>query len=165
MGFGTGLNALLTLRQCETESSHILYKTIDTNPIPNDMAWELNYCEMLGRPDLQPHFEKMHSCNWNEQVEIRSNFQFEKFKMELQSIILSNEIDIIYFDAFAPAAQPELWTEQIFRKLFDKMKKGGLLVTYCSKGDVRRALSNAGFMVKKLAGPAGKREILRAVKS
>ena len=170
MGFGTGLNALLTLMEA-SPSLNIHYTAIELFPLTIEEANALNYCEQLKRQDLLPSFEKMHRCEWERGVAINPFFTIHKLKLSLLTIKNSNHAynnflspDIIYFDAFAPAAQPELWTKEVFEILYVILKDKGVLVTYCSKGEVRRAMQAAGFVVEKIPGPPGKREIVRALK-
>ena len=160
MGFGTGLNALLTF----LEGRPVHYEAVETEPLPRDLARELNYCEVLGRPDKRPAFERMHSVEWEKTVEIIPGFGLFKSRKDIRNYILREPADLVYYDAFDPAAQPELWTEEVFGHLFGQLAPGALLVTYCSKGAVRRALQAVGFKTEKLPGPPGKREFLRAHK-
>ena len=124
----------------------------------------MNYCKQLGREELQPIFEQLHSCEWEKKVNITENFGFNKSRTNLLNLETSETFELIYFDAFAPNVQPELWTNGIFEKMFAMLEPGGILVTYCSKGDVRRAMQAAGFIVEKLPGPRGKREMTRALR-
>ena len=169
MGFGTGLNALLSLMEAGSNLS-IHYTAIELFPLTIGEAKTLNYCEQLKREDLLPSFEKMHQCEWERDVAINPFFAIHKLQLSLLNIKNSNFFhnsslrpDIIYFDAFAPAAQPELWTKEVFEMLYAILKDNGILVTYCSKGVVRRAMQAAGFVVEKVPGPPGKREIVRAL--
>ena len=162
MGFGTGLNALLTIIESERLQRKIYYETVEQFPVDNGEVRSLNYCEQLDREDLQPIFEQLHSCEWEKKVNITENFGFNKSRTNLLNLETSETFELIYFDAFAPNTQPELWTNEIFEKMFAMLEPGGILVTYCSKGDVRRAMQAAGFIVEKLPGPKGKREMIRA---
>lgn len=164
MGFGTGLNALLTLIEAEKLKHPIHYTTIELFPLSTEEAIELNYCKELNRPDLQPLFHQFHQCEWEKDISVNPLFTLHKTNQSLVNFSSNNVFDLVYFDAFAPAAQPELWTKQVFEKLYAVMTGGGILVTYCSKGDVRRAMLAAGFQTKKIPGPPGKREMLKAVK-
>jgi tRNA U34 5-methylaminomethyl-2-thiouridine-forming methyltransferase MnmC len=119
----------------------------------------------LKREDLQEDFMRIHKCEWNKSLVVTENVLLHKSNSPLQKFEHATGFDLIYYDAFAPSAQPELWTKEIFRKLFDLLKPNGILVTYCSKSDVRRAMIAACFKVEKLEGPPGKREMLRAVKN
>jgi tRNA U34 5-methylaminomethyl-2-thiouridine-forming methyltransferase MnmC len=169
VGFGTGLNAFLTLKEAISRNIKIKYTCLEAFPLSIDTINQLNYLEE-DTAILKSLFGKMHSCNWNEWVEINEHFSLYKMKNKLEQISsnnllqISNPFDIIYFDAFAPDKQPELWKTSIFKTIFDTMKIGSILVTYSAKGDVKRALREAGFIVKRLAGPIGKRHMLCALK-
>jgi tRNA U34 5-methylaminomethyl-2-thiouridine-forming methyltransferase MnmC len=165
MAFGTGLNALLTLIESEKQKQNIYYETIELYPLKPDEVKLLNYCSILGRDDLQETFERFHDCEWEKEISIPSNFVFKKTKTNLLTFQSSESFELIFFDAFAPNAQPELWTEEIFKKMFSALKEKGALITYSSKGTVRRAMQSAGFVVEKIPGPPGKREITRALKA
>jgi len=164
MGFGTGLNALLTSIAAEQQQRGIHYETIEAFPLsPGEIA-ALNYCERLQRTDLLQVFQQMHQCDWAKPVIITPYFTLQKHGGTLLDFVSDQQFDLVYFDAFAPGAQPELWTMEVFTKLYKMMKPKGILVTYCSKGDVRRAMQSAGFAVEKIPGPPGKREMVRAIK-
>ena len=176
MGFGTGLNALLTLIEAEKQQLKIHYTAAEPYPLQPEEAAALNYCDQLTREDLKPVFQQLHEGEWEKDIAITPFFTLYKIKDNLVSLSTClagpngllwsrqayQHFNLIYFDAFAPAAQPELWTREIFEKLFLMMKPGGILVTYCSKGNVRRAMEAAGFKVEKIPGPKGKREMIRA---
>jgi tRNA U34 5-methylaminomethyl-2-thiouridine-forming methyltransferase MnmC len=164
VGFGTGLNALLTIIEAEKLQREIHYETVEQFPLESNEARSLNYCKQLGREDIQPVFELLHQCEWEKKTKITANFRFKKSRSSLLSFETADTFKLIYFDPFAPNAQPELWTKEIFEKMFAMLEPGGVLVTYCSKGNVRRAMQAAGFNVEKLPGPKGKREIIRATK-
>jgi tRNA U34 5-methylaminomethyl-2-thiouridine-forming methyltransferase MnmC len=164
MGFGTGLNALLTYMATENHPAKIYYETIETNPVDIDVASSLNYTTSLNRPDLQAHFLQLHQLPWDSPQQISENFYFYKRRTAMADILLTTTFNLVYFDAFDPVTQPELWTTGIFSKLYNAMAKDGVLVTYCSKVTVRRAMEEAGFIIEKIPGPPGKREIVRAVK-
>ncbi len=164
MGFGTGLNALLTLIEAERLKRQIHYTAIELFPLQYEEITALNYCDQLYRKDLIPIFEKLHQCEWEKDITITPHFTLHKKKESLLQFNTSKLQNIIYFDAFAPSAQPKLWTPSIFEKLYSMLLTKGILVTYCSKGDVRRAMQSAGFIVEKLPGPPGKREMVRATK-
>ncbi|HVM87540.1 MAG TPA: tRNA (5-methylaminomethyl-2-thiouridine)(34)-methyltransferase MnmD [Puia sp.] len=164
MGFGTGLNALLTFIEAEKNSQKIFYETIELFPLEKELSFLLNYCEELQPQNLKKIFDTMHTCEWGKQIELSASFYFKKNHSNLTDHLFSSSFNLIYYDAFAPNTQPELWTKEIFLKLFNALTVNGVLVTYCSKGEVRRNMQAAGFAVEKLPGPKGKREILRAVK-
>jgi tRNA U34 5-methylaminomethyl-2-thiouridine-forming methyltransferase MnmC len=164
MGWGTGLNGLLTFQYATALPNEIHYHSLEQYPLEPEIVAALNYCDQLQAPELQPAFEQMHGCAWNEEVKISERFFLQKIKTDLLSFQPVRRYHVIYFDAFAPTAQPELWTQEVFEKLFAALHPGGLLVTYCSKGVVRRAMQAAGFTVEKIPGPPGKREMVRAAK-
>jgi tRNA U34 5-methylaminomethyl-2-thiouridine-forming methyltransferase MnmC len=159
IGFGTGLNALLTLLEAKKTKVQVNYVSLEPYPLPDNILSHLNYGKLL---DANDAFEKIHSAEWNTLQTISQYFTLRKMKGAAQDFSPSKKFDLIYFDAFAPRVQPELWTEELFRKLYGVLHAGGILVTYCSKGDVRRAMISAGFIVEKLPGPPGKRQMLRA---
>jgi tRNA U34 5-methylaminomethyl-2-thiouridine-forming methyltransferase MnmC len=164
MGFGTGLNALLTYMEAEITKQPVHYTAIEPYPLTMGEIAGLNYCSHLGRTDLLPVFYQLHQCDWESEQSLGENFILCKKKTALAELRSDRLFDIVYYDAFAPVAQPELWTAKIFEHTASLMKEGAVLVTYCSKGVVRRALQKAGFSVEKIPGPPGKREIVRAVK-
>jgi tRNA U34 5-methylaminomethyl-2-thiouridine-forming methyltransferase MnmC len=163
IGFGTGLNVLMTFREAERQNLKIHYLTIEKYPLSIEQAETLNYAEQLMVDSAV--FKTLHSCNWGENVQLSTHFSFEKRENDCQSIDLENVADIIYFDAFAPQIQPELWETPILQSLFTALKIGGVLTTYCAKGAVKRALKEVGFQLESLPGPVGKREMTRALKN
>ena len=167
MGFGTGLNALLTLIEQQESRPEIAirYESVEAFPLEPTVAENLNYCEQLQHPELRDSFALMHNSEWNQPVSITPQFTLTKHLLKLDRYWSDLPFDCIYFDAFAPNAQPELWTTEVFTQLYRMTEPGGILVTYCSKGDVRRALSAAGYQVEKIPGPPGKREMVRARKA
>lgn len=163
MGMGTGLNALLTLDAAMSHQQKIHYTAIEPYPLEESHWTVLNYCRQLERNDLQPAFDQLHSSPWNIDCVIHENFIIKKLDVDLPGLMTETKFHLIYFDAFAPAAQPELWTIDVFQQLFSLMETGGTLVTYCSKSAVRKAMQESGFLVEKIPGPAGKREMIRAM--
>jgi len=161
MGFGTGLNALLSLKAAPVLNRKICYTAIDYFPLEAHEAAMLNYGE---RENMRPVFMLLHHAIWGEPVKIDTYFTLTKIKALFETYIPEGNFHVIYYDAFSPLAQPELWTEEIFSGLYRMLFKGGIVVTYCSKGAVRRAMTAAGFLVEKIPGPPGKREILRGLK-
>lgn len=160
IGFGTGLNALLTLLQAQEKNLSIAYETFEAYPLSLQEAMSLNYPEVL---QIDPQlFEQLHRCPWEQTIEISPQFSIKKRKDFFENLDAQHSFDLIYFDAFGARVQPELWTYLIFKKMYDALKPRGVLVTYASKGSARRAMLEAGFTVSKLAGPPGKREMLRA---
>ncbi|SHN36377.1 tRNA (5-methylaminomethyl-2-thiouridine)(34)-methyltransferase MnmD [Chitinophaga sp. CF418] len=164
MGFGTGLNALLTLRECIRERKNIYYQAIEQYPLTCTETDRLNYAEQLDEPVLQSCLMTLHSVPWDEDIQVNPYFCLHKTHVALQDVSFSRSFDIIYYDAFDPAVQPELWTEDVFGKLYNCLVPGGILVTYCSKGSVRRAMKAVGFIVEKVPGPSHKREMVRAIR-
>jgi tRNA U34 5-methylaminomethyl-2-thiouridine-forming methyltransferase MnmC len=165
MGFGTGLNALLTVIEAGPLHKKILYHAVEAFPLEAAITQQLNYCNALQRPDCIPVFNALHESEWNKPVAITDCFTLNKAHTLLANFTTSEPVDIIYYDAFAPAAQPELWTEAVFQQLFSLLAPEGILVTYCSKGDVRRAMLAAGFTIEKIPGATGKREMIRATRN
>lgn len=163
MGFGTGLNALLTLIQAEQSQQEIYYETIESDPVETDRVNGLNFYEQLQRPDLKNVFEQLHCCEWGKAIAITPYFTFKKVNSELGKYAGSTKFNLIYFDAFSPTVQPELWTTEVFKKLYGIIKTNGVLVTYSSKSIIRKAMTQAGFTVTKIPGPHGKREMVRAI--
>ena len=163
IGFGTGLNAFLTLIEADKQDQPISYLGVEAYPVATDEIKQLNYVELISE-NYTGIFEKMHSVTWEAAHQITSNFQLEKQQKFFQDIRTKNAFNIIYFDAFGARVQPDLWTEDIFKIMFEALKDNGILVTYSAKGSVRRAMLAVGFTVERLPGPPGKREMLRAQK-
>jgi len=161
MGLGTGLNAVLTALHKEGRTIH--YSGIEAFPVADNLLEQLNYPAELGE-DAEAIFKQLHDMPWNKAGELIPSFILEKLHTSLEEFESDTSYDLVYFDAFAPSAQLELWSLEIFQKMFGLMSSGAVLVTYCAKGDVRRAMIAAGFRVEKIPGPPGKREMLRAWK-
>lgn len=159
-GFGTGLNALMTL--INSKEKYIGYTGIEKFPLDITLLNQLNYAKSEEELVL---FEKIHLADWNKKVVITDDFTLEQIKSDFIRFQSDEKFDIIYFDAFAPRVQPELWTKEIFEKTFRLLSKEGILVTYCAKGSVKRTLKEVGFKVISLPGPPGKREMTKAVKN
>ncbi len=164
MGFGTGLNALLTYIEAEKQNLKIYYETIEPFPLNENEVKTLNYCRQLNRSDLQPIFERFHFCEWEKEIELSPLFTFKKTISDLLNFKPIKLFELIYFDAFDPRVQPELWTKEVFEKMFSILSPNGILVTYSCKGDVRRAMLSAGFTIEKIPGAKGKREMIRGRK-
>jgi tRNA U34 5-methylaminomethyl-2-thiouridine-forming methyltransferase MnmC len=166
VGFGTGLNTLLTQIEAETIGKTVEYTSIEAYPIGEEYWSQLNYPRILCSVDYTRIFENIHFAEWGQLREISRFFLLQKVHAKLEDYIpRPGYYDLVYFDAFSPDVQPELWTFEIFRKLCNSMKTGGILTTYSVKGDVTRALKAAGFRVEKIPGPPGKRQITRATKA
>ena len=164
VGFGTGLNALLTLMNSDDNHSEILYEAIELHPLDSVCISSLNYLSILNAEYLREKFMAMHSSPWNAQTNISGTFQLNKLHGDIRDIAISSTFDLVYFDAFDPAVQPEIWTTDVFKKIYMSMNEGGTLVTYSSKAVIRRMMETAGFRIEKVQGPWGKREIVRAEK-
>lgn len=164
VGMGTGLNVITTMQAAEKNKLTINYETIEAFPILLSELRALNFTEALNFDVAL--FQKIHAVEWERANEIQENFRLLKWRNKLQDIKLSStKYDVIYFDAFAPEKQQEMWSREIFDKLFISLKPKGILVTYCVKGEIRRRLKDVGFTVEKLSGPiGGKREMCRAHK-
>lgn len=160
IGFGTGLNALLTAQAFNAQKVLAHYTGVDRYPLTEAVYSRLNYGAFTRAPDL---YKQLMTAPWEEEVQIGDRLRLKKIEADLQVYQPDRQYDICYFDAFAPDDQPELWTIGIFKKIRSCMKQGGVLVTYCSKSVVRKTLQEAGFMVQKLKGPPGKREVVRAI--
>ena len=163
MGFGTGLNAFMTLMEANKTQARIQYTGIEKFPLSTEAIRILNY------PDLFPEqfrkaFYSIHEGPWNKTYSLSKNFTLTKIKADLCDHLIKGSANLVYYDAFAPDKQPELWSVEIFRKIHKALSPEGILTTYAVKGEVRRALVSAGFRVEKLPGPPGKREMLRARK-
>ncbi|HMP95119.1 MAG TPA: tRNA (5-methylaminomethyl-2-thiouridine)(34)-methyltransferase MnmD, partial [Phnomibacter sp.] len=165
VGFGTGLNAFLTYLEAKEENVHIDYEGIEPAPISEQEYTKRNYPSAAKRHVYADRFIQLHEAPWNKPINMGALFTLTKHQTTVQDFKSPHQFHVIYFDAFAPASQPELWTTEIFDKMYALTKPGGVLVTYCSKGEVRRSLTAAGFLVEKLPGPAGKREMTRAIKT
>ncbi len=164
IGFGTGLNAIITLIEGEKQNLKINYTGIEAYPVSVEEALEMNYLESLNAIDKKSIFEKMHRIPFAEEIMISDNFNIEKRNIFFNEIADIEQFDLIYFDAFGFRVQPELWSTEIFQKMYGALKDNGVLVTYAARGVVKRSMKEVGFTVEKLAGPPGKREMMRAFK-
>ncbi|MBC6991233.1 tRNA (5-methylaminomethyl-2-thiouridine)(34)-methyltransferase MnmD [Hymenobacter sp. BT491] len=166
IGFGTGLNALLTLQRSLTAAQPIAYDTLEKYPLPPTIIRSLGIERYVLNPELLEFHEQLHAAPWNEAVALTPHFTVRKLHAALQDFALpAVSYDVIYFDAFAPEKQPDMWTEAVFEQLYAAAAPGALLTSYCAKGSFRRSLKAAGWLIEKLPGPPGKREMTRARKS
>lgn len=195
VGFGTGLNAWLTLEEAERSGRQIHYTGLELYPLEWQTVKQLEYVssdeQLTVNGEAQPSvelFERLHTAAWQEDVQLTPHFTLRKVKADVNKLrvengelrvnnnndsvagspfsTLNSPFNLIYFDAFAPEKQPEMWSQELFNNLYVLLEKGGILTTYCAKGVVRRMLQAAGFIVERLPGPpGGKREILRARKA
>jgi tRNA U34 5-methylaminomethyl-2-thiouridine-forming methyltransferase MnmC len=164
IGFGTGLNAFITVLEGKKMNQVIDYVGVEAYPISASEVLSMNYVEQLNANSARAIFEKMHESNWEEKIIISDYFTLMKRKQFFEAIDDENRFDLIYFDAFGYRVQPELWSTAIFKKMFNSLKANGVLVTYAARGVVKRSMIEVGFTVEKLAGPPGKREMFRAIK-
>ena len=164
IGFGTGLNVFMTFLESHFRGIQIDFTTTEIYPLSISTAAELNYPQLLNVPHLGNIFNTFHTSNWNEKHRISDNFLFEKRLVDFQNMDFFNEFDIVYYDAFSPESQPELWDIEMLKRTYNALKEGGILTTYCAKGSFKRALKTVGFQIENIAGPPGKREMTRASK-
>lgn len=165
IGFGTGLNCLLTYFEALKQNVKINYTGVEAFPV-SLQEWEaMDYGNLIKESSKAPIvFKQLHESGWNQLVQITAKFQLQKQEKKFEEITDESLYDLIYFDAFGARVQPELWTESIFEIMYIALKPGGVLVTYSAKGSVRRAMQAVGFTVERLEGPPGKREMLRATR-
>jgi tRNA U34 5-methylaminomethyl-2-thiouridine-forming methyltransferase MnmC len=165
VGLGTGLNALLTARKSIERRKVLYYDAIEPFPLDTEMIKGLNYTSLYNDTLSSQAFDLIHHAYEEKFRDLDNLFHLRCFKKRIQEINLTPAYyHLVYFDAFGPDTQPEMWTDEIFDKISNSMKPGAVLITYCAKGAVRRAMKSAGLKVEKLPGPPGKREITRAVK-
>ena len=162
-GFGTGLNALLTAERCEVDGRDVMYTTIEKYPLPEKITDSLNYKDFVSQKGKKL-FDQIHSCKWGIPQKITNHFTLNKLHDDMVTAEITGNFDLIYYDAFGPDKQPEMWTTKIFQKICRITATKGILVTYSVKGEFKRGLKANGFQVSLLPGPPGKRHILRAVK-
>jgi tRNA U34 5-methylaminomethyl-2-thiouridine-forming methyltransferase MnmC len=165
IGFGTGLNAFITFLETTQKPQYIDYVGVEAYPVEPEEVLAMNYVAELEADQYKGIFERMHECEWNRKTEISANFSLTKRKQFFDEIDDFETFDLIYFDAFGYRVQPELWSTEIFQKMYNSLKPNGVLVTYAARGVVKRSMISVGFTVEKLAGPPGKREMFRATKS
>lgn len=167
IGFGTGLNCLLTWIEAKKRNLCVNYETIEAFPLSKEITDSLNYGKILEIPHCDA-FSKIHDCSWGDWINLgemcASEFRLKKINADFTCYEPASWYDLVYYDAFAPNKQPDLWEEHLFAKIFNAMNPGGLLVTYCAMGEVRRRLQRSGFTTSRLPGPPGKREMLMAKK-
>ena len=164
IGFGTGLNAFITFLETVNKEK-VNYVGVEAYPISQEEIAQMNYVSELDSEMYQEIFDKMHSCDWEKQETISENFHLTKRKQFFQDIEDKNQFDLIYFDAFGFPLQPELWSEVIFKKMYDALLPKGTLVTYACRSSIKNAMLSVGFSIEKLPGAPGKREMLRATKN
>ena len=170
VGFGTGLNALLSWREAERSHQLIHYYSIERYPIPAELYRQLHYelstADALSTTgcaeDSHSSLMRLHEAAWDEDVTLSRYFVLHKISGDLNALPFPSALDLVYYDAFSPESQPELWREELFTQLRRCCRPGAILTTYCAKGEVRRRLERSSFSVERLPGPPGKREVLRA---
>ncbi|MDR1683764.1 MAG: tRNA (5-methylaminomethyl-2-thiouridine)(34)-methyltransferase MnmD [Candidatus Symbiothrix sp.] len=160
MGFGTGLNALLTALEAGKRQISTLYTTLEKYPLPTEITNRLNYAELS--PAI---YHKIHTSEWEHPVMISPYFRLRKIKTDFADYDYPDLYDVVYYDAFAPDKQTGVWSQSIFDAIHRAMQTSGVMTTYCAKGRIRRMMQQAGFTVERIPGPPGKREMLRAVRS
>jgi len=164
IGFRTGLNCLISLLEAKKLNLDIQYTGVEAYPIRSEELEQLNYISELKAEKVVKEFQQMHRSPWEKEVAISDTFRLYKKREDFKDLNDTNVFNLIYFDAFGARVQPELWTEAIFSKMYAALQNKGVLVTYSAKGSVRRAMQAVGFVVERLEGPPGKREMLRATK-
>ena len=163
VGFGTGLNAFLAFLEAEQSGKNVIYTAIELFPLVESEIERLNYSEHIEKAKKE-QFRAIHAANWGVEVKISTHFAIKKILADFTVFDLQEKYDVVFFDAFSPEKQPEMWTENIFLRLYEHCNVGAILTTYCAKGEVRRTMQAAGFAVERLPGPLGKREMLRGIK-
>jgi tRNA U34 5-methylaminomethyl-2-thiouridine-forming methyltransferase MnmC len=166
VGMGTGLNVLLTLQQALASDRLFYYTTLEPFPVTPEMILQLNYTEFIEDANLPQLFDKIHTCPWEQEVQLQNDFTFKKLQTTLQEVDLpAATFDVIYFDAFAANKQPEMWTYQMLEKVTSLLKPAGMWVTYAAKGQMKRDLKSLALEVETLPGPPGKAEMVRVKKA
>ncbi len=164
MGMGTGLNMFMSFLAGRKWQTHIQYIAIENDPLQERFISKLNYPAQLDAEDHAPLFLQIHRGKWNNPVQLTDEFEFIKYKTDFADFNSDERFHVVYFDAFAPEVQPEMWEPAVFEKILQLLEDGGMLVTYCAKGSVKRTLKEVGFEVESLPGPKGKWEMTRAWK-
>lgn len=166
VGFGTGLNALLTAELAEKQKRPTTFISIEKYPINENEINELDYGALISEA-AKGLFEAIHKANWGEKVKISEYFELLKIEADLTTYSFNStaKFDIIYFDAFGPDKQPVMWEPEIFRKIYAASAENSVFVTYSAKGEIRRQLRDCGYVMERLPGPPGKRQMLRGTKT
>jgi len=159
LGFGTGLNALLTALQAEQRGIRIFYTSLEKFPLPQMITEQLNYSEAN-----KTLYQTLLQTDWGIRIQVNPYFNLHKIQTDFNDFDFSGKYDVVYYDAFAPDKQPEVWSQKLFDAIYNGMNPEGILTTYCAKGNIRRMMQQAGFTVVRIPGPPGKREMLRARK-
>lgn len=165
IGFGTGLNALLAIEIALLKKVNIFYHTLEPYPLEDKVVKLLNYPALMQNESLQEYFSLLHTSAWNEPIALDPFFTIQKQLSKLEEFNTeAHKFDVVFFDAFAPNKQAELWTYEMLEKVYNLMAPNGILVTYCAKGQLKRDLKSIGFEVETLPGPPGKKEMVRGGK-
>lgn len=164
VGLGTGLNALLTWMECGPTGPQVDYLALEPYPLPQRLRMAADHISSINAPGKEKGFKAMMSSPDSEWLELQDGFRFRWERQEVQQLEMKEAFDLVYFDAFAPAIQPAMWTLDVFRRIHRAMRPGAILVTYCAKGDVRRAMIQAGLMAERVQGPPGKHRMLKALR-
>jgi len=166
VGLGTGLNALLTAIESGKHGIPVDYVSIEPYPVPGAVIQDLNYLSILDDPSAEAYFDTIHAAKWGVSETLHTHFSFRKIQSGIQSLEgITEHFHLVYFDAFAPGKQPEMWHREVLATIYNLLGSKGVLVTYCAKGQVKRDLADVGFLVETLPGPPGKREMVRGTKS
>jgi tRNA U34 5-methylaminomethyl-2-thiouridine-forming methyltransferase MnmC len=161
VGIGTGLNALLTLEAAQERHVDVHYTTLETSPLPSSIWSQLNY----GTSNvLQKHFCGLHEAPWDKEEKLALHFTLLKINKPVQDVVFGSFFDLVYYDAFAPSKQPAMWEFAVLKNVADRISKGGVFVTYCAKGQLKRDLRSLGMTVETLSGPPGKKEMVRGLR-
>ena len=164
IGFGTGLNAYMTIFESEKRGLTIDYVGVEAYPVSKEITQQLNYAKQVNQPESQAIFDTIHDIEWDVPHSINEHFRLTKVNKRFEELDYVSKFDLIYFDAFAPTSQPELWEIPLLTIMFNALKPNGVLVTYCAKGQFKRNLKAVGFTIEAIPGPPGKREMTRAIK-
>lgn len=165
MGFGTGLNLLVTLDYVRNKNIGIDYSTIEKHPLDNSLIQALDYSKLYQNKTIIDHYLYAHQAEWGIKIQLNDEFSFTKLHQDVQFVNLQDEsYDLIYYDAFGPKIQPDLWKPTLLSKMYRCLRPQGMLVTYCAQGQFKRNLKEVSFHVESLPGPPGKREMVRATK-
>ncbi len=164
VGFGTGLNTLLSAIYAKEHHIHLRYESIEAYPLCSLETQKLNYPELIDNPFSKDVFKVIHESPWGQWIDVSMNFQLKKVKKTIRNYTRQESFDICFFDAFAPSKQPEMWELSVLKKISNLLVSNGVFVTYCAKGQLKRDLKSIGFEVESLPGPPGKFEMVRAIK-
>ncbi|WP_422361073.1 tRNA (5-methylaminomethyl-2-thiouridine)(34)-methyltransferase MnmD [Reichenbachiella sp.] len=165
IGFGTGLNAWLTALVAQESKIKIKFTSIEKFPLDANLVNQLNYKDKKESDESRVLFEKVHNADWDNECAVTEWFNLTKIQIDLANFNPTNEsFNLIYFDAFAPSKQPEMWSQEVLKKMFDLLKTNGVFVTYCAQGQFKRDLKAVGFATEELDGPPGKKEMTRGTK-